>query len=334
MTLSQVAGATEGFTQPGTGPSSGPESAAVDKVLETGSTALTPIQTGRDTQSTDGNQKKQPKQVRGTTEPSSVQPWSSTKTSHATSDASKFESGASPDFPAEATTSLAVASGVAGAASSGRSSPGGLQNSGFSQKTRLVTTAITESGFLTSSRLPSPEEGIKDEEVEVTPQVSAEAHPTFAGQTNEHSPREASIKDLEVPQKLLNQEKNEVEEDFGHVSEILKNDTEEMAIAVINVPVETERSSPRPPSSGEEQTHMVDANVWTAPQEKGVPIPSSSDWSPRPPTADSGIHAKIVEATNRASPHAAPHRSKSGPDVRGQRVRPCLHPVQFCPADL
>lgn len=331
----QVAGATENITRP-----------------ETGLSDLTPIQTGKDTQPTDRNQKEGPKKLTGHS--SGVQPWSSTISFQATkSDASVLESDESLDFPAEATTAQSVTSGEAAAANTDGSLLDGHQNSGFSHRTRPVTTPITESGFPTSSTDASPEEGIKNEEVEVSPVTATpelETHTTFSGETQESlSPSKASIKALEVPQKHLNQVINKVEKDFGHVSVRRIKDKEKNDIAVDPATLETEASSPHPLPEGEQDnragTHTddlnleeehVDGNVWTekGPQEKDASIQSSFDWSTGPPTADSVIHSKIVKATNQAPPHTAQHTSKLRPGVRGQRVRPCLHPVVFCPADF
>lgn len=231
--------------------------------------------------------------------PSAVQPSSSALTFHATSDASQLESGERPNLPAEATTS--------------RANTDGSLLGGFSQRTGPETTASPECG------LPafSPEGGIKDEQVEVTPQVSGKTCDAFSGKMTEPlSPGNASMKDLEGPQKHLNQEIKEVEESFAHETHPL--------------PEEEQRSRAKTDmvdfKLAEEE---VDVNFWAGPHEKGVPIASSSDWSPRPPTVDSVIHSRIVKATNRASPHAA-----SRPGVRGQRVKPCSHPVSFCPANV
>lgn len=323
--------------------SSGPESVAEDKVLETGLSDLTPIHTGTDTQSMDRNQKREPKQLTGNGHPSGVQTWSSTISIQTTkSDASFLEGGET------------TAQEEAGAANTDGSLQDGLQSSEFSQRTSPTTTAITECGFLTSNTYPSPEEGIKDEEVEVspltvTPQVSAETHAMISAQIKESlSHSRASIKSLEVPQKHLNQEINEVEEDLGHVSVRRIKDKEKMDIAVDHVTLET--SSPHSLPEGEQDNRAgtdvddlkleeadVDRNVWTekGAQDKDVSIQSSFDWSPGPPAADSVIHSKTVKATNQAPSHStAQHASKLGPGVRGQRVRPCLHPVVFCPAEF
>lgn len=342
--LSQVAGATENVTRPERGVSSGPESVAEDRVLEPGSSDLTPIQTGTGTQSTGRNQKKEPKQLAGN------QPWSSTISFQAAkSDASLLESDESPDFTAEATTAQGVTPEDAGAANTDVSRLDGLQNSGFNQ-----TIVITESGFLTPSTYSPPEEGIKDEEVEaspltITPQASAETHTMFSGQMKESSsPSKASIKALEVPPKHLNQGINEVVEDLGHGSVRRTKDKEKMNIAVDPVTLETETSSPPPLPEGEQDNKAgtdtdglkleeedVDVNVWMekGPQEKDVSIQSSFDWSPRPPTVDSVIHSKTAKATNQTPPGTAQHASKLGPGVRGQRVRPSLHLIVFCPSN-
>lgn len=341
--FSQVAGATENITGPGTGASSGPESVAEDKVLETGLSDLTPIQTGPDR-----NQRKELKPLTGNGNPPGGHPRNLTISFQAAkSDASLLESDESPDFPAEATTVQGVTSEEAGAANTDGSPPDGLQNSGFSQRTSPMTTAITASGFLTSSRDPSPEEGIKDKEVEaspltVTPQGSAETQ----GQMKESlSPSRASIKALEGPQRHLNQGINEVEEDLGHASVRRIKDKEKKDVAVDHVTLETEASLPHLLPEGEQDNRAgtdaedlkleeddVDVNVWT---EKDVSIQSSFNRTPGPPTADSVIHSKTVEATNQVPLHStAQHSSRLGPGVRGQRVRPCLHPVVFCPADF
>lgn len=311
--------ATENFTRPGAGVPSGAERVPEDKVLQARSTDLTPVQTGTDTQSTDRNQNTDPQHLTGRGHPSDVQPWSSTISLHATkSDASLWESDETA-IPAENPTAPGVASGEAG-----------------------------ESGFVASGTYPSPDEGIKEEEVEVspltvTPQVPAETDVTFSGQIKESvSPSKESTKDLEVPHKYPSQGISKVEEDLGHVSVSRMKDKGE--IALYPVTLETETSSPQPLPEGEQGNRAetdtddmklaeedADRNVWTEkrPRENDVdvPIQSSSDWSPRPPpTADSVIHSKTVKATNQAPPRTAQHISKLGPGVRGPRVRPCLHP--------
>lgn len=324
---------------------SGAESVPEDKVLQARSTDLTPVQTGTDTQSTDRNQNTDPQHLTGRGHPSDVQPWSSTISLHATkSDASLWESDETA-VPAKTPTAPGVASGEAGAASRDGSLLDGLQNSGFSQRPSLTSTAVTESGFVASGTYPSPDEGIKEEEVEVspltvTPQVPAETDVTFSGQIKESvSPSKESTKDLEVPHKYPSQGINKVEEDLGHVSvSRIKGKGE---IALDPVTLETETSSPQPLPEGEQGNRAetdtddmklaeedMDRNVWTekVPRENDVdvPIQSSSDWSPRPPpTAHSVIHSKTVKATNQAPPRTAQHISKLGPGVRGQRVRPC-----------
>lgn len=343
--LSQVAAATENFTQAGAGVPSGAESVPEDKVLQARSTDLTPVQTGTDTQSIDRNQNTDPEHLTGRGHPSDVQPWSSTISLHATkSDASLWESDETA-IPAETPTAPGVAPGETGAASRDGSLLDGLQNSGFSQRPSLTSTAVTESGFVTSGTYTSPDEGIKEEKVEVspltvTPQVPAETHVTFSGQIKESvSPSKESTKDLEVPHKYPSQGINKVEEDLGHVSVSRVKDKGEIALDPVTL--ETETSSPQPLPEGEQGNRAetdtddmklaeedVDRNVWT---EKGpgendvdVPIQSSSDWSPRPPpTADPVIHSMTVKATNQAPPRTVQHISKFGPGVRGQRVRPC-----------
>lgn len=324
---------------------SGAESVPEDKVLQARSTDLTPVQTGTDTQSTDRNQNTDPQHLTGRGHPSDVQPWSSTISLHATkSDASLWESDETA-IPAKTPTAPGVASGEAGAASRDGSLLDGLQNSGFSQRPSLTSTAVTESGFVASGTYPSPDEGIKEEEVEVspltvTPQVPAETDVTFSGQIKESvSPSKESTKDLEVPHKYPSQGINKVEEDLGHVSVSRIKDKGEIALDPVTL--ETETSSPQPLPEGEQGNRAetdtddmklaeedMDRNVWTekGPRENDVdvPIQSSSDWSPRPPpTADSVIHSKTVKATNQAPPRTAQHISKLGPGVRGQRVRPC-----------
>lgn len=342
--------AKENITRPGTGLSSGPGSLAEGKVSETGSSDLAPIQTGTDAPSTGRNQKKEPKQLTGNRHQPAVQPWSSTTRFQAfpKSDASLLENDESPESPA----ARGVTSAEGGAASTDVSLLDGLQNSGFGQRTSPVMTAVTESGFLTSSTYPSPEGGIKDEEVEVSPlavtsQLSAETHTTFSEQVQKSlAPSKASIKASEVPPKHLNKGINEAEEDLGHISVRRIKDKEEMDIAVDRVTLETETSSPHPlpGGQGEEDNRAgtdtddltleeqdVDVNVWTTkgPEEKDVSTQSSLDWSPRPPTADPVIHSKTVKATNQAPPRTAQPTSKLGPGVRGQRVRPCLHIACF-----
>lgn len=347
-----MAGATENITRPGAVVPSGAESVPEDKVLQTGSTDLTPIQTGTDTQSRDGNQKTEPQHLTGRGHPSDVQTWSSAVSFHATkSDAPLWESDATT-LPAETPTAPGDAPGEAGAASRDGSLLDGLQNSGLSQRPSLQSTAIAQSGFVTCSTNPSLDEGIKAEEVEVppltvTPQVSAETHITFSGQIKENvSPSKASTKDLEVPRKYPSQGINKVEEDLGHVFTRGIKDKGEMGVALDPVTLETETSSlelelPEGEQGSRAETDMddmklvegdMDRNVWTekGPQENDVDvsIQSSSDWSPRPPpTADLAIHSETVEATNQAPPRTAQHISNLGPGVRGQRVRPCLHPV-------
>lgn len=345
-----MAGATENITRPGPGVPSGAESVPEDKVLQAGSTDLTPIQPGTDSQSTDRNQKTDPQHLTGRGHPPVVQPWSSTIGFHAAkSDASLWESdGTVP--PAETPTAPGVAPGEAIAASRDGSLLDGHQNSGSSQRPLLTSTAVTELGFVTSGTYLSPDEGIKEEEVDVspltvTPQVPAETHFIFSGQIKESvSPSEASTKDLEVPHKYPSQGINKVEEDLGHVSVRRIKDKGQMGITLDPITLETETPPLQPLPEGE-QGHRaetdaddvklveedVDRNVWTekGPRENDldVPIPSSSDWSPRlPPTADSVILSKTVKATNQALPRTAQYISKLGPGVRGQRVRPCLHP--------
>lgn len=340
-----MAGATENITRPGPGVPSGAESVPETKVLQAGSTDLTPIQPGTDSQSTDRNQKTDPQPLTGRGHPSDVHPWSSTIGFHAAkSDAPLWESGGTVT-PAETPTAPGVAPGEAAAASQDRTLLDGLQNSGSSQRPRLTSTAVTEPGFVTAGTYLSPDEGIKEEEVDVSPLTTAETRVMFSGQLKERvSPSKASTKDLEVPHEYPSQGINKVKEDLGHVSVRQIKDKGQMGVALDPITLETETSPLRPLPEGvqghraetdagdvELAEEDVDRNVWTekGPRENDLdaPVPSSSAWSPRPPpTAGSVIHSKTVKATNQALPRTAQYISKSGPGVGGQRVRPCLRP--------
>lgn len=309
----------------------GAERVPEDKGFRTGSTGITGIPTGTDTLSADRHKNTEPQNLTGTEHPSDIQSQSSTLTFCAgKSDASLCESDERA-LPAEKPTAPGDPFEEAAAASS-------------------MSTTITDSGFVTFSTHPSPEKRIQEEEVDVsplavTPQASVETHVAFSRQVKESlSPSKASAKNPIATQEPPSQEINKAEEDLGHVSARQIKDQDKMDIALDPVTLETlETSSPQPHPGGEQDNRAetrtddlklaeehLERNAWTEkrPQENDFDvskdfIQSSSDRSTRLPAAD-----LVIEATLPSPPRTAQHASILGPGVRGQRVRPCSHPVE------
>lgn len=300
VNLSQENGATNKTIQPGTGVSSRAESIPEDKVLQTGPTELTPVQTGTHTRKADRNQNGDtgPRLVTGNGHPSNLQLWSpSTWTVQHTkqdqqpfpatksdlSDAPVLESDetaiVSPNVHAQTPTAPGVTSGGAGTANTHRSFSNGPQNSEFGLRSSLGT--VTESGVVTSS--PSPDEGVREEKLEtsplraITPQVSAETQTTSSRQREDTaSPSKAFTEDLEPPQTHRSQDLTKLtptlqsredlhtrhtEDNMTHLSISPLKDKKEKDIALEPILLETGTSSAQPlPKAEQEKRAETDAD--------------------------------------------------------------------------